>query len=201
MVRSRNAEKIGTKKSESESSDSDSSREVPRYVIPLKRRSDSWSRSSRDTNWRHRSSDTGPKPVTQTPLSNNPVPLTHVSNTAQSPVHIPILTSPDASRQDTNPISEEPVFIPDSSQHMSAPVSPEPASGTISIESPHCDFLSLDQEGNTDMSTTHSDVVSPMPRRTGRTRKAPDRYGEWVMSPHIEKLQQAHVLHFVDNNF
>ena len=118
VVRTRNEEKVGTQKSESESSDTDSSGEVPRYVIPPKRRSDSWSRSSRDTNWRHRSSDTGPNPVTQTPFSHNPVPQTPVSNTAHSPVHIPILTSPD-----TNPIYEEPVFIPDSPQHMSAPVS------------------------------------------------------------------------------
>ena len=159
--------KIGTQKSESESSDSD--REVPRYVIPPKRRSDSWSRSLRDTNWRHRSSDTGPNPVTQTPLSHNPVPKTHVFNTAQGPVHIPILTSPDASRQDTNPISEEPVFIPDSPQHMSAPVSPEPTSGTISIELPLRVMQSLDREYTTYMSATHSDVVSPVPCRTGRT--------------------------------
>ena len=100
-------------------------------MIPPKRRSDSWAKSSRDTHWRNRSSETGPNPVTQIPLSHNPVPQTHVSNTAHSPVHIPIVTSPDASRQDTYPISEEPVFIPDSPQHMSAPVSPEPASGTI----------------------------------------------------------------------
>ena len=81
---------------------------------------------------------------------------------------------------------------------------PEPASGTISIEPPHSDMQCPDREGTTDMSTTHSDHVSPVPRRTGRTRKAPDRYGEWVMSQqsqHIEQPQQAHVLHFVDNYF
>ena len=54
------------------------------------------------------------------------------------------------------------------------------------------------------MSATHLDVVSPVPRRTGRTRKASDRYGEWVMSQqsqHIEQPHQAHALNFVDNYF
>lgn len=36
-----------------------------------------------------------------------------------------------------------------------------------------------------DQSPTLSPEISFIPRRTGRTRKPPDRYGEWVSNPVI----------------